>query len=505
MIRNRTTSYILFFIATMITFTTISGCSESPETAVELDSTATDQVFLSTSPTIPQTQAIAPTKTPEPTITPTQLPPPESGSPSIGDNYAPELGNTGYDVQSYAVHLRLNPANPELSGSVQITARIDAPALNRFSLDFAGFTITSLTISGLDAKYWREGAKLWIDLPESAYQDELITLDIQYEGAPLVEPSPYVPFIGHVGLYYPGNTIFSLSEPNGAHYWFPSNDHPRDKATLEITLTVPDNYIGVSNGTLVATQPSDAGWTSFFWQHPYPTAPYLALAAVGDYERIDSQTPGGVPIRHYVYPDLMDEFLAATSTADEALDWMADLYGPYPFESFGFVTTRLVSFASETQTMVILPETSLNEETVIHEIAHMWFGNWVSLDSWADMWLKEGLAIYSYLLWQTRNQPADLDYFMEERTNRMLSEASGYDLSNLPKSQLLGTDTYWKGAVVIHALRKEIGDEYFFTGLRTVLTEYGGKNVSLTEFQHVMEIVSGKSLSPFFEFWVYGS
>ena len=152
--------------------------------------------------------------------------------------------------------------------------------------------------------------------------------------------------------------------------------------------------------------------------------------------------------------------------------------------------------------MVVLPEISINEETLIHEMAHMWFGDWVSLDTWADMWLKEGPAIYTYLLWQTRDNPQDLDIFMADRTAKLLAHPDGYALENLPKSQLLGTDTYWKGAAVFHALRKEIGDEAFFDGLRTYLENYGGGNASYQDFKAVMESMSGTSLDEFFEQWV---
>jgi aminopeptidase N len=231
-------------------------------------------------------------------------------------------------------------------------------------------------------------------------------------------------------------------------------------------------------------------------------APYLALFAVGEYERIEAQSPGGIPLRHYVHPDLRAAFEAQAGLTGEALDWMANLLGPYPFEAFGFVTTRLVSFASETQTMVILPETSLNEETIVHELAHMWLGDWVSLDSWGDMWLKEGLAIYLSLVWQTRQEPAGLDIFMQARTASVLEKASPYPLNNLPRSQLLGYDTYWRGAALIHALRQQVGDQAFFNGLRQIVAQYGGGTLSQAQFRQVMEESSGLSLEAFFAEWL---
>jgi aminopeptidase N len=265
---------------------------------------------------------------------------------------------------------------------------------------------------------------------------------------------------------------------------------------------VPAEYTAVSIGSLIEAGENPDGARYYLWDHPAPTATYLTMLAVGMYEIVEGQTPAGVPLRHYVFPDLKDEFSSATTSVGEALDWISERFSPYPFEAFGYVTTRFVSLASETQTMVILPETGLNEETVIHELAHMWFGDWVSLDSWADMWLKEGAAIYTYLLWQTRADPDALDYFMQERTDRLQAESSGFALGNLPKSQLLGTDTYWKGAAVLHALRKQIGDEAFFNGMRQLLQQYGGQNVSRKDFKVLMEQSSGQDLNAFFDLWL---
>lgn len=454
------------------------------------------------SPTAGPTETLTATITPASTATPTPTPVAQAGLPSIGDPYTPELGNSGYDVQHYALQFTLDPGEYYVEAQAEISLSSLLPALDRFSLDFAGFEIDALSADDLPVNYQRKGSKLWIDLPEPLFAGDTVTLNIRYHGQPLNTASEYVPFVGHLGLYFPGSTIFSLSEPDGAHFWYPCNNHPLDKATYEMDITVPDTYTAVSNGTLVAETPTGEGQTTYSWQHPYPMAPYLSVLAVGQYELLESRSPGGIPIRHYVYPDRKEEFLQASVATGEALDWMAETFGPYPFEAFGFVTSRLVSLASETQTMVVLPETSLNEETVLHEIAHMWFGDWVSLESWADMWLKEGAAIYTYLLWQTRNDPQALDFFMQERIDRLQQDPSGYALNDLPHAQLLGTDTYWRGAAVYHMLRLEIGEEAFFEGLRTIVREYGGGNMSVDEFIAVMEAASGKDLQEFFTEWV---
>jgi aminopeptidase N len=477
----------------------VEACAQA---GLPVDSTSepSSTIQVTASPT--QQASPAPSSTSLPTALPSETPQPQAGEASIGDPYAPELGNSGYDVQHYNLQLNLDPSRAVVDGVVTIQSTGTLPAIDRLSLDFSGFEIRALTVDDQDASFERAGGKLWIDLPEVVLEGDSFTIKISYAGEPLVEPSPYVPFLGHVGLFFPGSTIFTLSEPDGAHYWFPCNDHPRDKATFSFQLTVPSEMVGVANGSLQDTIQNPDGTRTYLWEDPYPTATYLAVVGVGNYDLLEFNSPDGIPVRNYIYPDLNTEFNSAAQITGEALDWMASQYGPYPFDNFGYMTSRLVGLASETQTMVVLPEISINEETLIHEMAHMWFGDWVSLNTWADMWLKEGPAIYTYLLWQTRDNPQDLDIFMADRTAKLLAHPDGYALENLPKSQLLGTDTYWKGAAVFHALRKEIGDEAFFDGLRTYLENYGGGNASYQDFKAVMESMSGSSLDEFFEQWV---
>ena len=447
----------------------------------------------------------SPTST-EPPASPTPTPSPSRGSTSAGDAYAPMLGNTGYDIRHYNLSLELDPARSYLAGKADIQATSLVQHLVGLSLDFIGFEIDALTVDAQQAAYTRSAEKLIIELPEPLSLGQEFTLSITYQGTPTFTGSPYVPFLGHLGFYFIGQThFFTLSEPDGARYWFPCNDHPTDKASYTFKITVPAGLTAAANGSLSSVDSTQADQTTFTWDHPYPMATYLAVAAVGEYEVIETSSPAGIPIRHYVFSDLRPLFEQQASITGEVLDWMSAQFGEYPFESFGFVTTRLVSQASETQTRVILPETMINEETIVHEIAHMWFGDWVSLESWGDMWLKEGLAIYSYLMWQTRSDPAVLDAYMSNTTPLILDKSSNYPLGNLPPNLLLSYDSYWKGAAFQHAIRKQIGDETYLSALRSLIQEFGGSSVSRLEFQALLERVSGQSLQALFEEWLDGS
>jgi aminopeptidase N len=448
----------------------------------------------------------------EPTVTPSPLPPatPVAGGASIGDPYTPELGNTGYDVQRYALSLALDPAVAFVAGSANIDAIAGLDNLGRLSLDFVGFTIESVTVDGNAAAYEREGDKLFIDLPQPLAQGTPFSLDIAYSGEPVQRPSAYLGFVSHLGLTYPGrDTLFAISQPDGARFWFPANDHPRDKATFRFEYTVPQGLTAVANGRLVVvrqdeTMPDGRPADTFVWEHNYPMATYLAVAAVGPYVRLDGVTHDGVHLRDYVFPELQPDFLRATAVTEAAMAWMGDLFGPYPFEAYGHATVYVPNVSMETQTMVLLSNRMMTEGTVIHELAHVWFGNWVSLDSWADLWRNEGFATYITLLWETRDDPEALELHMAALETAVTEQQSPYPLNDLPPRLLFSFDSYLKGAVVAHYLRLEIGDEAFFNGLRAYFERFGGGTASHGEFQAVMEEAAGLSLDTFFAHWFAG-
>ena len=136
-------------------------------------------------------------------------------------------------------------------------------------------------------------------------------------------------FAPSLGLYFlENNTAYILSEPDGTRYWLPNNDHPRDKAAFRFELTVPEGLTAVANGILTQTIREENGHETFIWEHEGPMATYLATIAVGEYVRIDDESPNGIPIRHYVFADEMEDFARASSITGEALDWMSELFGP---------------------------------------------------------------------------------------------------------------------------------------------------------------------------------
>ena len=431
---------------------------------------------------------------------------PQAGGRSIGDPYAPELGNTGYDVQHYRLQLALDPAVDHVEGAATIAARATLHGLAELALDFAGFEVTSVTVNGLVAEFDREGKKLIVTLPELLAEGEPFSLTITYRGQPLYETSAYVGFVDHLGLTYPDErSVYALAEPDGARYWFPANDHPRDKATFRFEIVVPQGLTVAANGRLLETSPGvmpdGRPGELFIWEHLQPMAPYLATVAIAEYERLDDRSPGGVPLRHYTFPESRADMLAAVSEIGEALDWMAELFGPYPFENFGYVTARVPGGSLETQTLVLLSDSMIGKRTAVHELAHMWFGDWVSLDSWGEMWRNEGFATYVQLMWETRDDPEELELQMAAIESVVEGNDKNYPLDNPPAQYLFELNVYYQGAMAVHALRQEMGDEAFFGGLQTYIERYGGGTASDEQFRAVMEESAGRSLDGYFQAW----
>ncbi len=493
------TAIVAVETAVFPTPTSIAGETAVPPTPVP----ATQQP----TPT-PAATATVETASAVPTLT--SIPPidVENGR-SIGDPYAPELGNTGYDVQHYTVQIALDPAVKKIEAVVSIEA-VATESISEMALDFIGFEVQQLWVNDVEADFQRASGKLLVTLPQPIIAGMPFTISAAYQGEPVEEPSPYIFFDAAVGMrFVEDKSLYVLSEPDGARYWFPNNDHPRDKATFRFEVTVPEGLTAVANGELREVRttnglplPDGSDGNTYVWEHNFPMATYLATIAVGEYERIDDVSPAGVPIRSYVFPAYTEDFADAASITGEAIDWMSELFGPYPFEAIGFVTADAPGVSLESQTMIILSTGMIGRTTVVHELAHMWFGNWVSLNSWQEMWRNEGFATYVTLMWAHQDDPEGLELEIEAIKSAVADNEPKYPLGSPPKQYLFGFNTYFEGAVMVHELRQTIGDDAFFAGLQAYFEQYGGGTASDAEFQAVMESASGMSLDAFFAEWL---
>lgn len=437
-----------------------------------------------------------------------------SGADSIGDTYIPTLGNSGYDVQQYNLEMEFSNQLDAITSTVTISSVVTLDDLGRISLDFSGYHVDGVKVGDRYAVYYRSPDKLYIDLPKVLANGNELVVKVSYYGPIESYKSRYIS-VAALGLRtIPGNDlIYAFAEPDGAHAWYPCNDHPLDKAAYRFRLTVPKGITAVANGTLLDTVFSGEQ-EIFIWSEEAPMATYLATVVVGYYKRIDAPAVGDVKIRHYVFEGDFD-YTNQLSSTQRMLDYYSNLIGPYPYNEFGYIVIRTIDdesrFAEESQTMVEVDRGWLVDSQAMGvlapELVHQWFGDSVSVASWNEVWLKEGMANYLMVMWLDDQDFVSITTLMADLENVLLTHASelNYPLNQPPSSNMYGANTYDKGAWVFHMLRQEIGNENFSRFLREYYQRFAGGIASTAELQQVAEEVSGMDLNTFFQQWVYGS
>ncbi len=433
---------------------------------------------------------------------------PTPGSSGIGDSLYPGFGNGGYDAQKYTLDLNVTDvASSALIGS----ATIDATAtqnLSSFNLDFIGFAIDNITVNGQPATYRREGQELTITPAEPLFEGEAFTVQVDYSGSPEQITSVAIPVLTGWVIYDGGS--FVLSEPDGAANYYPVNDHPLDKAIYSFRVTVPETYEVAANGVLEQTI-DNGDTTTYVFDARDPMASYLTTVNItSGFNVTTDQSAGGIPIRNYFDEGIDETLLQPFDRQAEILDYFSDLFGPYPFEVYGSVVMNTeTGSALETQTLSIFGLDQLDspaiEEIIAHEISHQWFGDSVSLADWQDIWLNESFATYAEGLWIEHSQGdvalddwvKDNYSFLEENLDELVLPGEP------PADDLFNSGVYEWGALGLHALRLEIGDNDFFQTLKTYYDRFQGGNVTTDDLIAVAEEVSGQELNPFFDRWFY--
>jgi len=424
------------------------------------------------------------------------------GAADLGDPYLPGLGNGGYDVAHYTLRLRYHPAEGRLSGTAVITATA-TQNLSRFNLDLAGLTVTSVTVDGRPARHTRERAELVITPAVGLPAGRRFTVDIAYGGVPQPVTDPR---LGSNGFHTTADGAIALGQPISASTWFPVNDHPSDKATYDIAVSVPDGLVALSNGVPRGTSRAD-GWTTWRWSVRSPMASYLVTLVIGDY-RVETRSHRGKPMITAVAASLppgpADAALARTG---EIVDFLESRFGPYPFEAYGgiVIDDDRIRFALETQTRPVYSEVFFGTEpttwVVAHELAHQWFGDSVSIHRWRDIWLNEGFATYAEWLWEEHDggrsaqEIAEAEYALTDWSQPALDPG---------RENLFSRAVYQRGALTLHALRRTVGDDTFFRLLRVWAETKRDGNATTAEFIALAERVSGRELAGFFAAWLTG-
>jgi len=435
------------------------------------------------------------------------------GAAGAGDPFFPQAGNGGYEVRHYSLKLDYEPRNEQLAGDATITARATQD-LSSFNLDLVGLKVSSVTVDGSSAAFARKGQELTITPSAGLRRNRDFTVRVIYAGH-----ANYVldPDKSKDGWIPTDDGAFVVNEPQGSPTWFPANDTPKDFATYDFAITVPEGKTALANGVLVSTTDNGAT-TTWRWREDRPMVTYLTTATNGVFE-LRTGAIAGVPEYNAVDPNTRrfgdkepDPELAWSRLAVQpaALEFLINLYGPYPFDSVGAIVDWApnVFYSLESQTKPNYWHVP-SELTIVHELAHMWFGDAVVLERWPDMWLNEGFATWSEWAWTEHTTDTSAAEQFDALYAIPEDSSAGQDLwfpapnDLADASELFHTPVYDRGAMTLQALREKVTDPVFFQIMRSWYAENRFSNVTTADFIALAERVSGQPLDQFFQAWLF--
>jgi aminopeptidase N len=371
--------------------------------------------------------------------------------------------------------------------------------------------VSSVRVNNRPAAFARQGDHELVVTPARAVaKGAALTVVVQYAGIP-----SDLTAAGFTAWTRTADGALAVGEPEIAWWWFPSNDHPLDKATYDVSVLVPTGLQVIAGGRQPG-QPREElpGWTRWWWRMTTPAATYLQSLAIGRYDLVTDTAADGQPIVTAYSTTLGDVAGAARASVErtnEIVEWQSGIFGPYPFEAQGGVVTapNALGFALESQTRPVYDgvfwRRGSNTYVVVHEVAHQWYGDSVAVADWRDIWLNEGFATYAEWLWSeaqgegTVQEVADFTYASHPADDPFWQIKAGDPTA----AHLFNDVVYDRGGLTLHALRLAVGDAAFFAILRDWAAAKRNGNGTTPQFQALAEQVSGQDLDALFTTWLF--
>ena len=473
----------------------------------------------------PATETPAPELAPDLPLRPgAMMSAPEPDPVEAGPAPLPGEYTGAFDVLHYDLELSLHEGRRDIEARARILVAPPADPDVPMEFDLVGLAVHAVEVDGVRTPFEYADGKLRVFAPPGA--TDTVEVEVAYGGTP------------DDGLILRDNVhgdpaAFADNWPNRARFWFPSVDHPSDKATVEYTIHAPDTWQVIANGTFAAPPVpagDDAlggaqGRRTWRWTTSVPIPSYtmvvggadlairqVGLAACGN-SPASPRNDGCTRVTYWVYPRDTDNAARIFGRAAEMVDFFTDLIGPFPYEKLANVQSATRFGGMENSSAIFYTEQGIAEGrdmegTVSHEIAHQWFGDSVTESEWYDLWLSEGFATYfGALFFEETEGPENFRERMEGSRQRVLASSDVnrpvVDPEETNLFNLLNDNNYPKGGWALHMLRGMLGDEVFFAGIRSYYARFRDSVASTADFRSVMEEASGSDLGWFFDQWLY--
>jgi len=424
--------------------------------------------------------------------------------------FLPRAVHDEYDVTHYDVSLGLDITNHILTTTVIVDATASVSQLTQVAIDlYACMTVDQVLVNGVPAPYTHPGSILNVTLDHTYQPGQTFRIACTHHGTPNFPGQP-LPFRWNFQNGIP--MVLSYSEPYGAPAWWLCKDDPKDKATFGIHITCPDTLFAVSNGVLDHVTDNGNGTATYHWTHGYPLSPYLFSIAVTKYAHwtepytaLDGTTT--MDVHYWSYPADSARAVIDWSHNVSMMEYYAGLFGEYPFLTEKYAIAEFNhGGAMEHQTATSMGSQWItgdnqNDHVVVHELAHSWVGDMITMRTWAHAWCKEGFATLCEALYF--ESLYGIDYYHEYLEALNPLAYGQYQIYNM--NPPLHAAIYYKGAWVLHMLRHVVGDAAFFDAVYAYTNTPAFRyNVADTEdLRGAFEDASGMDLTWFFDEWVY--
>jgi aminopeptidase N len=424
-----------------------------------------------------------------------------------------------YDVRHYDLSVKVEPADKRIEGLSTVTVETLAP-IETFEVNLDGrLEVTSARVDGAEHAFGHSDGSIVVELPDAWEVGERHEVTIAYSGEPKVALRP--PWIdGFVWSETPSEEpwIGVTGQGDGGDNWWPCKDHPSDEPDegMDIALTFPSGLVGLANGRLMSEVDNGDGTTTTRWRVRYPINNYLVTVNIGPYVRIEERYSGidgtlDEPLVFWSVPEYEEYARVMWRQMPRILDVLGRRFGEYPFFEDKFAVAHAPYYGMEHQTLVAYGALFTDNEygfddLLLHEVAHEWWGNKISVSDWADFWIQEGFATYAEAIYvlDTLGEERYLDYMARLR-QRVDNDHPLVRGKNLTSAGAYSGDIYFKGAWVLHTLRWLLGDEDFFEIIWRFANDeqYAYGLVSSNDLVDLVQEVSGRDISWFWERYLY--